>query len=237
MKHFIEIGDEFETNSYGKLKLIEKQEKGYYLVEFLDTGYRTTANRQNILKGKVRDKSKKHHCVKEWEDVNIPLENNAGDKLVIVQRRAKECVVHFIDTNYMTHALYENVIKGKIADPYKRTVLGIGYIGEYKPVSYWKKAKQLWSNMMKRCYNPNDERGYYGKCFVDVRWHSFANFLEDLPTLNNFNEWLDFENTGTKYNLDKDLKIPGNNIYSPIACSFEDERVNKGATSRNNYYR
>lgn len=237
MKHIINIGDVFPTNSYGDLEIIEKQEKGYFLVEFIDTKYRVTANRQNIVAGKVRDKSKKHHAKKECEDTYIELENNAGDKLVIVQRCADICVVQFIETNYMTYALYQNVLKGKISDPYKKTFLGVGFLGEYKSVPYWKKAKQLWSNMMKRCYNPNDQKGYYGRSFVDTRWHCFANFIEDLPKIDNFEKWLDFENTGIKYNLDKDLKIPGNNTYSLIACSFEDEALNKGATSRNNYYR
>lgn len=237
MKHIIEVGKVFKTNSYGDIRIVERLEKGHFLVEFVDTGYRTTAHRGNIVAGKVRDYDKQSKVTTVWEDCNIPMVNNAGDHFTVVQKRSNRCVVLFRDTNYMTYAEWGNVVAGKITDPYKKTFLGVGYTGEYKVTPYWKKARQLWSNMMKRCYNPNDERGYFGRCFVDVRWHCFANFLEDLPNLYNFDKWVDYNGSGVKYNLDKDLKLPGNNVYSPISCSFEEEGLNKGATSRNNYYR
>ena len=219
MKHKIEIGQVFRTNSYGDIRILEKKDKGYFLVEFVDTGYKVTANRSNIVAGKVRDTSKKHHCTLDWEDVYVPMKNNAGDVFVIVQKRANSVVVWFPATNYMTYADYRNVAYGKIADPYKKTFLGVGYTGEYAKVSYWRQAKQLWSNMMKRCYN-QEHGDYYGKCFVDTRWHCFANFLEDLPTLENFDKWLEYKDGGEPYDLDKDIKIPGNRIYSKVACKF-----------------
>lgn len=237
MKHIIEIGSLFKTNSYGDIRILENLKKGYFLVEFVETGYKVTANRANIVAGKVRDGSRKIPSRTAWEDCEIHMKNNAGDDFTIVQKRGKDCVVHFPETNYMTYAHTHNVLCGKISDPYKKTFLGIGYIGEYTKVHYWKKAKQLWSNMMKRCYSEKDQKGYLGKAFVDSRWHCFANFLEDLPTLDNFDGWLDFDNTGVKYNLDKDLKIPGNTVYSRVACTFELESLNKGATIKNNYYR
>lgn len=237
MKNKIEIGDIFTTNTYGDIKILKKLEKGYFLVRFIDTGYEVTANRANIFAGKVRDKLKTHHTVREWEDTHIEMVSNSGDKFTVVRRNSKKCIVVFEDTKYTTEAYWANVEKGKIIDPYKKTVLGIGYLGEFKKVSYWKKAKQLWQNMMKRCYNKNDSKGYYGKCFVDQRWHCFSNFLEDIKHLDNFEQWNNFDKTGVKYNLDKDLKIPGNNIYSKLHCSFQMESLNKGATSRNNYYR
>lgn len=237
MKNKIEIGKIFSTNTYGNIEIIKRLEKGYFLVRFVDTGYEVTANRANIFAGKVRDKSKIHHSVKEWENVNIPMVSNSGCRFTVIRKNAKKCIVVFEDTGYNTEAYWANVQSGKITDPYRKSVLGIGYLGEFKKKPYWKKAKQLWQNMMKRCYNENDDRGYHGRCFVDSRWHCFSNFLEDISTLNNFNEWNNSDKTGIKYNLDKDLIIPDNNIYSKLHCSFQKESLNKGATSRNNYYR
>jgi len=237
MKHKVEINQIFPTNTYGSIQIIKKLDKGYFLVRFVDTGYEVTASRANILAGKVRDRSKPNPLSKDWEDVNIEMVSNSGDVFTVIRRKAKLCIVVFKETNYTTQAYWENVVKGKIKDPYKKSFLGVGYIGEFEKVPYWKKARQLWSNMMKRCYNPNDEKGYFGKCFVDPRWHCFANFLVDLPSIENFDKWLNFNETGCKYNLDKDMYIPDNKIYSKVACSFQPEGLNKGATSRNNYYR
>lgn len=238
MKHIIEINKVFKTNNYGDIQILKKLEKGYFLVRFVNTGYEVTANRANIVAGKVRDSTMNYPTTtREWENTNIEMKNNAGDIFTVIRRNSKKCIVLFKDTQYMTEAYWVNVVVGKISDPYKKTFMGVGYQGEFERVFYWQKAKQLWSNMMKRCYNPKDERGYYGRCFVSPRWQCFANFLNDLPSLENFSNWLNFEDTGIKYNLDKDLKIPNNNIYSEHTCGFELEAYNKGATSRNNYYR
>ncbi len=237
MKHKIEIGNIFPTNSYGNILILEKLEKGYFLVKFEDTSFITQAHRGNIVAGKVRDHSQRNVLTKDWEDVHIELVNNSGNEFTVTRRKGPRCIVVFKDTNYMTEAYWENVVKGKVSDPYFKSFLGVGFLGEFKTVPYWKKAKQLWSNMMKRCYNENDPKGYFGKAFVDPRWHCFANFLEDIPSLPNFQSWLDFDKTGIKYSLDKDLIISGNKIYSKHACSFQPDSLNKGATSKNNYYR
>ena len=236
--HKIEVGQKFQTNKYGEVEVTGfRQSKGAgkvkVLVKFIDTGFECEVERGNLIAGKVKDHSKPHHAIKDWEDCHIELTNNAGESLTIVKKKGnKKVIVVFKETNYMTEAYYENVIKGKIKDPYAKSFLGVGYLGEFDRPPYWKTVRQLWTNMMKRCYNPKDDKGYFGRCFVDDRWHCFANFLNDLPSLKNFDEWLNWETTGVKYNLDKDLKIPGNNIYSKHACEFVTEHINKGAATR-----
>jgi|SRR5690554_3323709 len=234
----IEIGDVMPTNKYGDVRVVEKRGQKF-LVSFVDTGYETLVYRANLIAGKVKDYTKPHHALKGWEDCQEPGVSNSGHKFTIIKKNAKKCLVKFDETGYIRECFIDNVKAGKVSDPYSKSFLGIGYLGEYsKSKPYWKQAKQLWSNMMKRCYNPKDDKGYYGRCFVDDRWKCFANFLEDLPELEGFDDWLlGFEEGNTKYNLDKDLKIPGNDTYSREACMFLSEHTNKGATSQNNYGR
>lgn len=237
MKHKIEIGMIFKTNSYGEIEIISRLEKGNFLVRFLSTGYECTAHRGNIVAGKVRDKLAVSPTEVVGKVVNKLLVNNAGDEFLVIEQTNNKFTIKFIETGHVMKVYCNNALAGKVKDPYKKTFLGIGYMGKPRNVPYKKKVYQLWSNMMKRCYSEADDKGYFGKAFVDPRWHCFADFLEDVPSLQNFSRWLDAENTGIKYDLDKDLKIPGNNTYSLETCSFVEESLNKGATSRNNYYR
>lgn len=221
-----------ESNSFGTMELVESKPRKF-LVKFLNTGYEVWAEKGNVLAGKVHDPIAKKQKVDAWKDYYELFTNNAGLELVAFAKCRNKFKVRFTDTGYETEAYIENVRKGKITDPYSLSFLGIGWVGEFPRNSYWRQAKQLWSNMMKRCYNPKDYMGYYGKCFVDDRWHCFANFMEDLPNLDNFDKWLEGKTNGSPYNLDKDLKVPGNKIYGKEFCSFITEYENKSAGAIN----
>lgn len=220
----------YESNGYGTMEVIDRDVQKLK-IKFIDTGYETWAEAGNVLAGKVRDRTRnKAH---EWVEWNEDFTNNAGFSGKIISKKAKMCIVQFNETGYTTTVYIDNVRKGKISDPYSKTFLDIGYLGEYELLPYWKPAKQLWSNMMKRCYNPKDYMGYYGRCFVDTRWHCFANFLTDISKLENFDMWLNAKETGLKYNLDKDLKVPDNKVYSKELCMFVTEYENKSAGAVN----
>jgi len=168
--------------------------------------------------------------------------SNAGLEFIILSRDGKSCVVQFTETGYTRKANIDNVRVGKVRDVYSISVYGAGYYGEFEKVHYWKQAKQLWQNMLKRCYCEKDPRGYrkWGTK-VDKRWLCFSNFLCDLPSLEDFDKWLIGQQSGkNKYNLDKDLKISGNNVYCREACSFVEDSINKSAgakTKLENYHR
>lgn len=233
MKRKYEVGQLFDTNTSGTLELIERVGGKDFKVKFLETGHEVVANIDNIVAGKVLDPIYKKRKLSEWKPHHAEYENNSGHKLVAFAKRGNKIKVRFIATGYETEAYIENVKKGKITDPYAISVLGVGHIGEFPRVSYWRQAKQLWSNMMKRCYNPKDYMGYYGRAFVEERWLCFSNFLFDLPNLENFDKWLEGKNGGPVYNLDKDLKVVGNKTYSKDLCSFVTEYENKSAGAIN----
>lgn len=150
-------------------------------------------------------------------------ESNTSGFFIVISEDIKEdkCVIQFIETGTVKECVRSNMLAGKVKDPYKVSVYGKGYYGFFDKVFYWKQAKQLWQNMLKRCYCEKDPKGYLGKAFVCDRWLCFSNFLEDIKNLKNFDKWLSGQNSGTeKYNLDKDLLVPGNVFYSPKLCQF-----------------
>lgn len=159
--------------------------------------------------------------------------SNSGLDFIILSKEGKQCIIQFLETGSTRKANIDNIKVGKVRDLYAVSTYGEGYDGEFKKNSYWKQAKQLWRNMMKRCYCEKDTRGYYGEVTVCARWKCFSNFLEDLPKLENFKAWLEGQNTNaTKYNLDKDFKVKGCKIYSLDTTMFVEESLNKadGAT-------
>lgn len=82
------------------------------------------------------------------------------------------------------------------------------------------KVKQLWRNMLNRCYNENTQKyKYYGGKGVRVSndWLRLENFYNDIQLLDNYDIWLNND----RYSLDKDIK--GNGLlYSKEYCIFTD---------------
>lgn len=161
--------------------------------------------------------------------------NNAGDAFNIIHRDGNKCTIQFVETGSIRSALFHNLRHGKVKDLYKITRYGKGYQGDFdKSKKYWRQALQLWGNMLKRCYCEADPKGYYGRGItVDARWLCFANFLEDIDKLQNFEEWLEGLTSTVKYNLDKDLLVDGCKVYSLNTCWFVPEGINKAAGARN----
>lgn len=155
--------------------------------------------------------------------------NMSGNEFSIIENLPNRAVlVKFLETGTVVRADGRNVAAGKISDPYQKSRLGIGYLGLFKKTKYHKQAYQLWSNMLKRCYDPNDKRGYFGKnIVVDPRWHCFENFVNDIPHLDCFDKWV----SDKGYDLDKDFKGDGS-VYSVNTCAFIPQSVNRSAGKR-----
>lgn len=215
----------YKSNVNGFVEVLEKKGKSA-LIKFIDTGYQRWANIGNVKAGKVKDHSVPRET--KWSPhFEIFSSNNTGSG-VILAKKSKSCIIQFNSTGYTTKANIDNVRAGKVKDPYFPSVHGVGYIGEFEKVPYWRLAKQLWQNMMKRCYSDTDTRGYKKKgTTVDSRWHCFSNFLDDLPQMGNFDGWLDSKLIGVEFDLDKDTLIEGNNVYSKEACCFIPRSLNR----------
>jgi hypothetical protein len=79
---------------------------------------------------------------------------------------------------------------------------------------------RLWHGMIRRCYDnkyKNHKTSYYD-CSVCEEWKHFSNF----------NKWFDKHKAEYKegYQLDKDILIKGNKVYSPETCCFVPNEIN-----------
>lgn len=204
-------------------------------VVFPSTGYTCRARAHLVVNGDVRDHTNLEQERESWIPHEEDFLTNSGHRFKSISKKGKTIRVVFEGTGYFTEVDLYNARAGKVKDPYEISIYGQGYIGlPDKKIPYWKQALQLWKNMMKRCYSEKDDRGYYGRCFVDERWKSFENFLNDIKYLEGFDEWLKgSEEDFYKSNLDKDFYVPGNNIYARHYCRFLPQSYNKSLGKKN----
>lgn len=178
-------------------------------------------------------------------DVNLGSErigekftNTFGTVFEIVEyTTANDLVVRFLDGhNYETHATYQSCKKGNCKNPFDRTILGVGYLGlrengtippTQKIINGKKKHSKeyiAWYNMINRCYNKSVwiDRPEYKNCFVDEKLQCFAYFLDHVHEI----EGYELLYTRDNIELDKDIKVPGNKIYSIETCMFVTRQQN-----------
>ena len=77
-----------------------------------------------------------------------------------------------------------------------------------------------WSSMLHRCYDKKDKT--YFDCVV----------CEDWLIYSNFKRWFK-EHYIDDWDLDKDILVKGNKIYSPDTCCFVPQEINKTLTKTN----
>lgn len=155
--------------------------------------------------------------------------NNQGDLMKVIEYvDATNIIVEFQDEyRARVKTKYGNFIKGKIRNPYHRSVYGVGIIGNKYPSSINNKhikEYNVWNNMLKRCFDEKTKEKLptYKNATCCDEWLYYPNFYEWLHSQENFEKWLN----GDKWCLDKDILVKGNKIYSPDTCCLVPHNVN-----------
>lgn len=140
--------------------------------------------------------------------------NEGYDVEIISNNGWKDILVRF-ECGYTTIVNSSNLKKGKVSNPYHKSVSGVGYFGEgtyssTRADGTRKKTKtyEKWVHMIRRCYDNDEKYRLYSDCMVDSRWHNFQNFANDCEKLG-YDKLFELG-----YEIDKDLLSNGNKIYS-----------------------
>ena len=98
----------------------------------------------------------------------------------------------------------------------RKTICGVG-INDADESVFDTDAYQVWVNMIKRCYDERviSRRECYRGCTICTEWLRLSNFLS----------WYR-ENCKPGYQVDKDILIKGNKVYSPDTCLGVPRRIN-----------
>ena len=169
------------------------------------------------------------YCIQQ----SILYESSSGKFKIISYKDSKNVRVKFIDTGFETVARLDNIRNGKVKDRYLPSVYGVGIVGTKYPISeggVHTKEYRLWKSMLRRCYSDTYKKKYptYIDCKCSENFKSYEYFYEWC------NEQIGFGNIG--FELDKDLLVKGNKVYSEDSCIFIPTEINtllvKRAASR-----
>ncbi len=149
--------------------------------------------------------------------------NTEGYRMEIIEySNNRNCTIKFEEGTIIKDREFKSIREGEIKNPIHPSVYGVGYIGVGKYTkSYgglYNKMYYTWYNLLKRCFCEEYQEKYptYKECSVTEDWYNFQNFAE----------WFE-QNYIEGFQLDKDLLVKGNKIYSPETCCFIPQEINK----------
>ncbi len=151
-------------------------------------------------------------------------DTNCGMLEVIKYINSRNVLVRFVNTGHVKTARMDDIKNGEVKDPFYPSVLGVGFLGggEHKVSINGKKTKAYicWKSMLERCYSAkrHKENPTYIGCTVHPDWHNFQTFAAWY--------YKNHPDDGKKYDLDKDIIVKGNRVYSPETCMFVSHEKN-----------
>lgn len=153
-------------------------------------------------------------------------------------KATKKFLVEFKKTHTQLVVSHTPITNGQVKDPYSPSVYNTGFMGQgIYHVNTHLRLYRLWTQMLFRCYDEehrNHNPSYKG-CSVDPRWHNFQNFCEDIQLLENYGKWLEgCKEKKNPYELDKDLLVKGNRVYSKDTCMFLTQAENSRVSNLGN---
>ena len=152
---------------------------------------------------------------------------SSGDFKVLKYNDSKNVEIQFLKTGYEMITQLVQVKSGEVKDPYLPSVYGIGVLGTKYPSKIngvLTKEYILWCSMLKRCYSDvyKKRQPTYEGCEVSNNFKSYEYFYEWC------NKQIGFgvDGNGNPFQLDKDLLIKGNKVYSEDSCIFIPQEIN-----------
>lgn len=153
---------------------------------------------------------------------------NYGDVEILEYIWHNNCTIRFINSGAVLYNQRYSDLK-EVKDPYTPKISGVGYfgVGKFKakfPDNSPTPAYTSWKGMLERCYK--EKVRYMYPTYIDVyvcdEWHNYQIFCE----------WY-YQHYKEGYQLDKDILVRGNKVYSPDTCCLVPSEINKLFTKTN----
>ena len=153
----------------------------------------------------------------------------SGDFKILKYNDSGNVEIQFINTGFETVARLGDIKNGEVKDPYLPSIYGIGVLGTKYPSrvnDVLTKEYTLWCDMLRRCYSDAYKKKHstYEGCEVSDKFKSYEYFYKWCNNQFGFNN--------KDWQLDKDLLIKGNKVYSESTCVFIPQEINKVLVKR-----
>ncbi len=148
---------------------------------------------------------------------------SSGDFKILKYKDSRNVEIKFLKTGYETTVQLGDIKSGKVKDKYSPSVYGVGILGAKYPSKISgrnTKEYELWQHMLQRCYSATlkKKRPTYEGCEVSENFKSYEYFYEWC------NKQVGFNNKD--WQMDKDLLVKGNKVYSEDTCIFIPSEIN-----------
>ena len=162
------------------------------------------------------DKRTKKHRVGE-----VYKTNRCGNIIIIDYRSNADVKVIFeSDDTILDSVTMAAIIKGEIKNPNAPLICDVACIGQGNfNLKNSKKAYTIWAGMVQRCYRKDFHREDYKDCTISKDWLNFQNFAQWF-----YKQYI--PETMEDWQLDKDILVKGNKIYSKQTCCFVPSEIN-----------
>jgi hypothetical protein len=163
----------------------------------------------------------------------IHLTNEGYEVEIVECFSAKNLTIRFDTGVLLKNRCYRDIAIGAIKNPLHPSVYGVGYygIGEYDYNARSKNLKgyKTWSGLLERVFSKLyiEKQPTYKDVTVCEEWKNFNKFMRWFE--NNYNP-----ETMQGWQLDKDILVKGNKVYSPETCGFVPQEINALFTKRQN---
>src|SRR5574343_1154571 len=149
--------------------------------------------------------------------------NRCGDVVVVEYIASNRVLIRFFNTNNERFVGMSELKKGEIRDNETFPVYSIGVMdipNELRRGVPHPREYSIWNGIRQRCYNENDR--HLNPTYKDVTMSD--NFL----IYSHFKEWCNNKIGFDKINwqLDKDILVKGNKVYSEDTCCFVPAEIN-----------
>ena len=158
---------------------------------------------------------------------------NCGEVAFIVEYvNSQDITVQFKTTGELVKTTYNNFVKGEVKSHFTPSVFGVGIKGLESILDENDEildSYNCWRDMLRRCYSAKYQEKHptYKGCSVCDEWLYYSNFKK----------WYEenyYEINNKTSQLDKDILIKNNKVYSPDTCVFAPNFINKLFTKSQN---
>ena len=179
----------------------------------------------NENKAKENREKRKSFARVSNEKCGETVMQNCGELAYIVEYvNSGDITVQFKATGELVKTEYGHFVRGNVKSHFTATVFGVGVTG-LEPIRN-ENGELLdsyicWKSMFERCYSAKYQKKHqtYRGCYVCDDWLFYSNFKKWYD-----NNYYKIDNKTTQ--LDKDILVKGNKVYSPDTCVFVPNFIN-----------